>query len=137
MPPSLVSKTARLPNGLMLPYLDQGAPDALPVVLLHGITDSCHSFELVMAHLPGALRILALTQRGHGDASTPDSYRLSDFTADLRGFLDLLGLKQVVLVGHSMGAAVAQQFAIDYPERVSRLILVGAFTALGRNPACV
>lgn len=136
MPLPSVGKTARLPNELILPYLDQGAPDALPVVLLHGITDSCHSFETAMAHLPGALRILALTQRGHGDASSPDGYRLSDFAADLRSFLDALGLKRVVLVGHSMGAAVSQRFAIDHPKRVSHLILVGAFAALSRNPAC-
>ena len=137
MPLSPARGTARLPTGLILPYLDQGAPDALPVVLLHGITDSCRSFEPVMAHLPGTLRVLAPSQRGHGDARTPDSYRLSDFAADLRSFLDPLGLQQVVLVGHSMGAAVAQRFAIDHPERVSALILIGAFAALGRNPACI
>jgi pimeloyl-ACP methyl ester carboxylesterase len=121
----------------MLPYLDQGPPDAPPVVLLHGITDSCHSFEPVMAHLPKTLRVLALSQRGHGDAGAPGSYRLSDFATDLESFLGVLGLKQVALVGHSMGGAIAQRFAIDHPERVSTLILVGAFAALGRNPTCI
>jgi pimeloyl-ACP methyl ester carboxylesterase len=62
---------------------------------------------------------------------------LTDFAADLTSFLDMLGLKQVVLLGHSMGAAIAQRFATDHPERVSHLILVGAFAALGRNPACI
>ena len=78
MTSSAVSKTVRLPDGLILPYLDQGPANAPAVVLLHGIADSGHSFEPVMAHLPRTLRILALTQRGHGDASIPDSYRLSD-----------------------------------------------------------
>lgn len=137
MPLSLTGKIASLPGGLMLPYLDQGPPDAPPVVLLHGITDSCLSFETVLAHLPGTLRVLALTQRGHGDADAPASYRLSDFAADLKNFLDMLGLERVVLVGHSMGAAIAQRFAIDHPERVLGLVLVGAFAALGRNPACL
>ena len=137
MPGSFVREMAHLPNGVILPYLDQGPANAPAVVLLHGITDSCHSFEPIMAHMSGTLRVLALTQRGHGDASTPDSYRLTDFAADLISFLDVLGLKQVVLLGHSMGAAIAQRFAIDHPERVSHLILVGAFTALGRNPACI
>jgi non-heme chloroperoxidase len=130
-------KTASLPSGLLLPYLDQGPPDAPPLVLLHGITDSSLSFEPVMAHLPGSLRVLAPTQRGHGDASAPDSYRVADFAADLERFLNEVGLERVVLVGHSMGAAVAQRFAIDHPERVFGLVLVGAFAALRRNPACI
>ena len=137
MPLSPASKTARLPGGLMLPYLDQGPPDAPPVVLLHGITDSGPSFEPVMAHLPGNLRVLAPTQRGHGDASAPDSYRVVDFAADLESFLNEVGLERFVLVGHSMGAAIAQRFAIDHPERVSGLVLVGAFAALARNPASI
>jgi pimeloyl-ACP methyl ester carboxylesterase len=134
---SRASKTTSLPNGLMVPYLDQGPPGAPPLVLLHGITDSGLSFEPVMAHLPGSLRVLAPTQRGHGDASAPDSYRLVDFAADLESFLDEVGLERVVLVGHSMGAAVAQRFAIDHPERISGLVLVGGFAAFGRNPACI
>lgn len=135
--PSQASKMASLPSGLMLPYLDQGPPDASPLVLLHGITDSGPSFEPVMAHLPERLRVLAPTQRGHGDASAPDTYRVIDFAADLESFLNEMGLERVVLTGHSMGAAVAQRFAIDHPERISGLVLVGAFAAFGRNPACI
>jgi pimeloyl-ACP methyl ester carboxylesterase len=138
MPMSLppAGKTASLPNGLKLPYLDLGSPDALPIVFLHGITDSCHSFGPVIVHLPGTFRVLALTQRGHGDASVPDGYRLTDLAGDLESFLDVLSLERIILIGHSMGAAVAQRFAIDNPERVLGLVLVGAFAALGRNPAC-
>jgi pimeloyl-ACP methyl ester carboxylesterase len=90
-----------------------------------------------MAHLPAALRVVAPSQRGHGDASVPESYRVEDFAADLESFMDALSLERAVVVGHSMGSAIAQRFAIDHPERVAGLVLVGAFAALGRNPACV
>lgn len=128
--------TARLPDGLSLPYLDQGQSPLPPLIFLHGITDSHRSFETVLAHLPSTLRALAPSQRGHGNASAPARYRLTDFASDLEHLMTALSLDKAVLVGHSMGAAVAQRFAIDYPERVAGLVLVGAFAALGRNPAC-
>jgi non-heme chloroperoxidase len=132
-----VSKTVHLPSGLALPYLDQGELGSVPMVLLHGITDSYHSFETVLAHLPATVRAVVPSQRGHGDASAPESYRLSDFASDLESLMDALALDRAILVGHSMGTAVAQRFAIDHPDRVFGLVLVGAFAALARNPDCV
>jgi non-heme chloroperoxidase len=132
-----VIQTAHLPGGLALPYLDQGEPSSVPMLLLHGITDSCHSFKTVLAHLPGTVRAVVPSQRGHGDASAPESYRLADFAADLEGLMDALALERAILVGHSMGTAVALRFAIDHPDRVLGLVLVGAFAALARNPDCV
>jgi len=90
-----------------------------------------------MAHLPATIRAIAPSQRGHGDATAPEAYHIADFAADLGSFMDELSLKRAILVGHSMGAAIAQRFAINHPERVAGLILVGAFAAFGRNPACV
>jgi non-heme chloroperoxidase len=132
-----VSKTVHLPSGLALPYLDQGELGSVPMLFLHGLSDSCHSFETVLAHLPATVRAVVPSQRGHGDASAPESYRLSDFASDLEGLMDALALDRAILVGHSMGTAVAQRFAIDHPDRVLGLVLVGAFAALARNPDCV
>ena len=64
-------KTVTLSNGLRLPYVEQGHAAGVPVVLLHGITDSWRSYECVMPHLPPSMRAFALTQRGHGDADRP------------------------------------------------------------------
>ena len=66
-----VERIAELPDGLRLPYVERGDPAGIPVVFLHGITDSWRSFQLVLPHLPPSIRALALTQRGHGDASRP------------------------------------------------------------------
>ena len=100
----------------------------LPVVLLHGYTDSWRSFEPLLPHLPASLRVFAVTQRGHGDAARPaKGYTSGDFASDVAAFLDAFQIPRAVIVGHSMGATVAQQFAVDRPERVLALVLEGAF----------
>jgi non-heme chloroperoxidase len=68
-----------------------------------------------------------LTQRGHGDAERPASgYRIEDLAADVVDLVEALELPPAVLVGHSMGTWVAEQVAVDHPERVAGLILEGA-----------
>ncbi len=57
-------KSAALSNGLKLPYLDQGDPSGVPLILVHGYADSCRSFELLLPHLPKSIWAIALTQRG-------------------------------------------------------------------------
>jgi non-heme chloroperoxidase len=61
-------KSVELPNRIQLQYVEQGDPARIPLLLLHGVTDSRHSFELVLPHLPESIHAFALTQRGHGDA---------------------------------------------------------------------
>jgi non-heme chloroperoxidase len=119
---------ADLSNGVRLPYAERGAPDGVPVVLLHGITDSWRSFEPVLPYLPDAIHAYSVTSRGHGDASRPGSYRLEDMVDDVARFLEAVGLESAVLAGHSMGSIVAARFAIDHPDRAAGLVLMGGRT---------
>ena len=113
-----------LPTGVTLQYVEQGDPEGLPTVLLHGASDSWRSYELVLPHLPRWIRAIAVTQRGHGDSSRPAAgYRPRDFAADIAALLDALDIPQAVIVGHCMGGYVAQRFAIDYPQRTRGLVL--------------
>ena len=133
-----VVKSVELPNRVTLQYVEQGDSAGTPVILLHGVTDSWHSFEPVLPHLPSSIHAIALTQRGHGDSARPEAgYHPRDFGRDVASFMDALELKSAVIVGHSMGSYVAQCFAIDYPERTSGLVLVGSFINCRDNPGIV
>ena len=132
---SFAVNSVDLANGVRLPYVEQGDPLGVPVLLLHGITDSWHSFERVLPHLPDSIRAFALSQRGHGDADRPTTgYRPQDFAADLAAFMHALDLGPAVIAGHSMGASIAQRFAIDHPGRTLGLVLVGSLTTWRGHP---
>ena len=135
---SLLTPSVELPTGVTLNYLEQGSRSGVPVLLLHGITDSMRSYEPVLAHLPSSMHAFALSQRGHGDSSRPAAgYRPGDFAADLAAFMDAFGLERAVVAGHSMSSYVAERFALDYPERTLGLVLLGAFATTAGNPAWV
>ena len=131
-------EAVQLPTGVTLPYAEQGDASGVPVLFLHGVTDSWRSFEPVLPHLPPFIHAFALTQRGHGDASRPGSgYRTRDFAADIAAFVETLELEAPVVVGHSMGSVNAARFAIDNPDGLRALVLVGAFAGFRSNPAVV
>ena len=126
---------ATLATGVTLPYVEHGDPAGVPVVLLHGYSDSLHSWELLLGELPEWLHLFALTQRGHGDADRPpDGYTPEDFAGDVAAFMDAAGLESAVVVGHSGGAYAAQRFALDHPGRTLALVLIGAFQDVRGNP---
>jgi pimeloyl-ACP methyl ester carboxylesterase len=116
-----------LPSGIELPIVEQGGRDGVPVVLLHGITDSWRSYEPVLTGLSEAFRATTVTFRGHGDASKPNAgYAIADFGADVVALLDALDIPRAVIAGHSLGSVVAQQVAAMRPDRVAGLVLIGA-----------
>jgi non-heme chloroperoxidase len=125
---NIVVKSATLSTGVTLEYVEQGDPAGEPVVLLHGVTDSWRSYENLMTLLPSNLRVFALSQRGHGNSERPETgYLMRDFAADVAAFMDTVGIERAVVAGMSMGSSVAQRFAADYPDRVSKLILMASF----------
>ena len=133
-----VVRTITLPTGVTLEYAEQGNPEGVPVVLLHGYTDSRHSWNLVLPRLPSRYRVFAISQRGHGESSKPvDAYRVADFSADVTAFLDAKGIDRAIIVGHSMGSMVAQKFTIDHPGRVQALVITGAFYTRPGHPILV
>lgn len=126
---TLTVQSVYLSTGVSLEYVEQGRPHGIPLILIHGITDSWRSFEQVLRHLPPTIRAFALSQRGHGESSRPDTgYGCGDMSEDLRAFMDALRLPTAVVVGHSMSATVAQRFAVDHQDRLAGLVLTGAFS---------
>jgi non-heme chloroperoxidase len=126
---------ASLSTGVTLRYAAHGDPAGVPVVLLHGLSDSHPSYAPMTAHLPAHIRAYAITTRGHGDSDKPEhGYGLEDQAADVAAFLDAVGLDAAVIVGHSMGGYIAQRFAVDHPERTVALVLMGAFRSIAGDP---
>jgi len=134
LPITLIEKSIRLPNAVTLRCVEQGAADGIPVILVHGYPDSWRSYAPVMEHLPAKLRVIALSLRGYGDSDRTDgSYHPRDLAADLDEFMARLGVHAAYIVGHSMGSYVAEYLALDHPERVLGLFLIGTFrTLVGR-----
>jgi pimeloyl-ACP methyl ester carboxylesterase len=89
-----------------------------------------------MPHLPTSIRAIAISMRGHGDASRPDTgYQTCDFEGDLVLFMDALGIDRAVILGASSGGFTARRFAADYPKRTIGLIMLGAPATLRDKPA--
>jgi pimeloyl-ACP methyl ester carboxylesterase len=129
-------QSVALPGRARLEYVEQGDPAGVPVLFLHGLTDSWRSFERVLPHLPRSIRGFALSLRGHGDADRPAAgYQPGDFAADVVAFMDARGLERAVIVGHSMGSTLARRFALDHPERTLALVLMGSFLSFQGNAA--
>lgn len=121
------TRKVRLATGGSLEVFTRGKPGGEPLVFLHGYGESWRSWEPVLPFLPRDLRIVAPSLRGHGESDKPDCcYRQADFAADTLALLDALDIERATLVGFSMGSLVAHKLAIEQPERVARLVLVGS-----------
>jgi non-heme chloroperoxidase len=127
--PTVRFADTHLTTGVRLRYAEHGDPAGHPIILLHGYTDSWYSFSRVLPGIAATYHTYALNQRGHGDSDRPtQGYTIPDFAADVVAFMDAMELPSASLVGHSMGSFIAQEVALAAPERVARLILIGAAT---------
>jgi len=126
--PSAPREGSTTVDGLRLHYRDLGGPGD-PIVLLHGLASTCHIWDLVAPILSQECRVVALDQRGHGESDKPDhGYSFQSVVADLKGFIDSLGLERPLVVGHSWGADVALELAVEHPESTRGICFVDGGT---------
>jgi 3-oxoadipate enol-lactonase len=109
--------------GIELAYRSWGPAGAPPAVLLHALGEQSSDWAQVAAALAPAYRVYAPDLRGHGASDWPGGYTFEQLVTDLEGFIGALGLDQVTLVGHSVGAPSAYLYAARHPDRVVRLVL--------------
>lgn len=118
-------------GGVRIHYQDAGDENAPAVVLIHGFISSTLIWSDVFLPLAAAgFRVIALDLPGYGYSDKPADGR---YTIDSQAYavvslMNRLEIDEATIVGASYGAAVAATIALDYPERVSRLVLVGAVT---------
>lgn len=135
-PPNIfVVRQLSLSTGVTVEYAEQGDKTGIPVILLHGITDSWHSFEKVLPMMDKKLHVYALSLRGHGNSGKPiGGYNMPDFAADVAAFIRENNLGSAFLVGHSMSGLVVQQFALNYPQFTRGLVLIDSDASFSMNP---
>lgn len=128
--PGLQLRSVTLASGVQLELAEQGPRDGPPVLLLHGSTDSWRSFEPLLPHLPPHWHVIVPSLRGHGGSDKrARSYRVDDFAADIGALAGQLGLRPMLVVGHSMGAAIALHLARTQPQRLRALVAAAAFAS--------
>lgn len=125
-PPESISAWIAGPAGNL--FVRDGGPveaEPLPVLFLHSLAGNGGQWALQLDHLRRRRRAVALDFRGHGDSDPAEDgdYSLAGLVADIEAVADELGLRRFVLAGHSLGAAVAIEYAGRHPERVAGLLL--------------
>ena len=127
-------------GGIKIHYLDHpGGEPAL--VLLPGLSATAPIFEdLIAAGLSPRFRAVAVDLRGRGESDAPPAafdpaspaanYTMAEHAADVVGLLDALGLRRVVLVGHSFGGMLALYLAAHHPEQFPRIVVLDAAIAV-------
>ncbi|MET8944554.1 alpha/beta hydrolase [Streptomyces sp. NPDC004542] len=123
-------------DGRTLSYVDFGGPGR-PLLALHGHMSEGMSYAGLAARLAPDWRVIAPDQRGHGDSGRAAAYSREGYLADLEALMDHLELDRAALLGHSLGAINAYQFAARHPERVTALVNGEGCAELGldgRNP---
>jgi len=115
-------------GGVKAHVREQGNPDGVPIVLIHGSNDSLHVWEGWARELGREARVISVDLPGHGltGAWPRDEYTVEAYADFIEVLIDTLHLDKVVVAGHSLGAAVAWTFAATRPDRVIQLVLVDA-----------
>ncbi len=114
----------------MLEYEISGPPEAPALVFINGLGGVKEAWFYQVRHFRQRRRILVFDNRGAGGSESVDApTTIADFSDDLVGLMDQVGLAKATLVGISFGGRVAQQVALAHPSRVASLVLVG--TACG------
>jgi len=122
-------RTATLEIG----YQESGPADGPVVILLHGFPDDVHAYDGVAPKLAAdGCRVLVPWLRGYGptrfrDPATPRSGQQAALGADLRDFMDALGIRQATLAGYDWGGRAACIVAALWPERVRGLVSVTGY----------
>lgn len=112
-------------DGAKMAYVDEGAGQ--PVLFLHGNPTSSYLWRNIIPYVTGGYRAIAPDLIGMGDSDKPDiGYRFQDHAAYIDGFIDALGLKDLVLVIHDWGSAIGMRYARMNEGNVSALAFMEA-----------
>lgn len=108
-----------LDSGVNITYRDEG--QGPPVVLVHGYTGGRWYWRHMIEHFAKSHRLIALDLKGHGDSDKPEPktspYGIPEYAQEVDEFLIKVGVEEFVLCGHSMGGMITQMYALNFPHR--------------------
>jgi N-formylmaleamate deformylase len=110
-------------DGIRLHYHRTGNGGARPLVMIHGFSDNGLCWTPVARDLEAEFDVILPDMRGHGLSERVRPGEAVDMAADLAGLIRALELDRPTLIGHSMGAMVAYQTGLRFPERTGALVL--------------
>jgi len=121
-------------NGIQLFHDEIG--EGSPILFHHGYTSSHDTWlNKIAPQLSDNYRCIVLDCRGAGNSEhTIDGYSIEQYVEDVIGLADSLNLEKFTFLGHSMGGGIGMQLAINYPERLEKLILVAPIPSGGTTP---
>ncbi|OHV72658.1 alpha/beta fold hydrolase [Ensifer sp. LCM 4579] len=117
-------RRVELPGDRPIAFVDSGGSGP-PLLLLHGYSDTGRSFYPLEPFLAG-YRLIVPDLPGHGASAVGDGMRVSDFATSIDGLLAMLGVSQIAVIGHSMGAMTAIELAARRRDDVRALVLLSA-----------
>ncbi len=122
------SQFVTLGDDVRVHFRDEGLIDGPTIVLVHGFSASLHTWEGWVLDLKKDHRVISLDLPAHGLTRTPEDYSVTmdNYVNVIDELTDLLGADQFVLAGSSMGGNAAWEFALEHPEKLEGVILVGA-----------
>jgi len=125
-----------MPTAAGLYYFSHQAdePSSLPLIIIHGAGGSHLHWPPDLRRLNG-FQIASLDLPGHGKSEGIGRQTITEYVQILQEFMDAINLPAAIIVGHSMGSAIALQMALDAPDRVLALVLMGSGSRLRVAPS--
>jgi pimeloyl-ACP methyl ester carboxylesterase len=96
-----------------------------PLILLHGNSEDCGIFEPLAAKLKDHFSVYSIDSRNHGQSQRTEDIGYEAMTRDVGGFIEKLGLGPALLAGFSDGAIIGLMLAMERPEAVKKMVLMG------------
>jgi len=119
-------------NGIKICYEIFGKGD--PIILIHGFGSRKEGFKCQIPALSQKFKVIIFDNRGAGKSERVDEfYTMETLADDIRSLLDFLKIKKTHVLGVSMGGLIAQQFALQYPKYVDKLVLINTVTGSPDN----
>ncbi len=125
-----------MPTATDLYYFSHEAedPTSTPIILIHGAGGSHLHYPPELRRLNG-FQVIALDLPGHGKSAGLGKQNINDYVQAIQNFMDAINLPTALIIGHSMGSAIALQLALSAPDRVLGLVLLGSGSRLRVAPS--